>query len=211
VANGPVVELISLPIPWKVIGSSRDAVIEIAVRQSRASDRFCTSTAVHDERVGLLLGFLTSGSLLGARELAQDSHALLYHKGENPYAAAAGGYALVGSSQRASEVEWHGWIRNMMNYFPQIPDGAIQWAQLLLRMRKSKSDVAQASDALKLAFNRGLPFYSIGMRWLLEGLEWFSSDDEEARHMHQQVRLIAWRTNYSQVFTTIRLGGDSRV
>jgi hypothetical protein len=49
----------------------------------------------------------------------------------------------------------------------------------------------------------------MGMRWLMDGLEWFSRDDAEAKTMLENVRQLAWRTNYQQPFTILKLGGDS--
>jgi len=206
------VELISLPMPWRVIGMGREAAIEIAVQQMHAADAFCASATALDEDLGMLLGYLSSGSLVVAREMAETARDMLYYKVENPYAAAAGGYALVGTALTAEDREWHGWIRNLMHSFPHIPDGAIQWAQLCLKMRRGPSDIEEARVALKLAYRRGLPFYSMGVKWLMEGLEWIAGEsDPEAVQMLRQVQRLAWRTNFQQPFTIVRIGGDTDV
>jgi len=205
------VELISLPIPWHIIGSGREASIEIAIQQMHAADSFCASATARDENLGMLLGFLSSGSLSIARDLAETARDMLFFKVENPYAAAAGGYAMVSTALQASDRDWHGWIRNLMASFPAIPDGAIQWAQLCLRMKRSQSDIGEAKNALKLAYRRGLPFYSLGVKWLMEGLEWIAHDDPEAAQMLRNVRRVAWLTNFQQPFTILRIGGAGDV
>jgi hypothetical protein len=203
------IELVSLPIPWRVVTTGREAEIEIAVQQPAEDGGFCASATAADEQLGMLLGFLSSGSLPTVRQMAEAARDMLYGKYENPLAAAAGGYALVGTAHEAVDKEWHGWVGNLMRSFAWIPDGAIQWGQLRLRMRRDANDIKEARDAFKTAYGRGLPFYSMGMRWLMDGLEWFSRDDAEAKTMLENVRQLAWRTNYQQPFTILKLGGDS--
>ena len=48
-------------------------------------------------------------------------------------------------------------------------------------------------------------FLSMGVKWLMEGLEAISRNDPEAMQMFRAVRAIAWRTNYQQPFTNIRM------
>jgi hypothetical protein len=205
------VELICLPTKWRVLSDKRYADVEIGVQQMRPGDTFCASATVIDESLGMLIGYLSSGSLAIAREMAETAQELLYHKMENPFAAAAGGYALVGTAERAESQEWHHWIENLAQRFPQLPDGAIQFAQLRLRMRRHHEDVQQARHAFKDAYHRGLPFFSMGLKWLMEGLEWFSEEDPEAAEMLRHVRQLAWRTNFAQAFTSIRIGSDVNV
>lgn len=205
------VELISLPMPWTILRAGREADIEIVVRELAEPAEFCASAIALDEEFGMLLAYLSSGALPTARDMAERAKEMLYYKGKNPFAAAAGGYALVGTASHASKRDWHSWVENLMNLFPHVPDGAIQWGQLRMRMRRNASDLKEASKAFKLAYRRGLPFYSMGMRWLLDGLELVSRNDEEAAEMLKKVRQIAWRTNYQQAFTILRLGGEQRV
>lgn len=205
------VELVTLPIPWKVVETNREADIEIAIQEPSDAGGFCSSAVARDEELGTLLGYLSSGALLTARQMAETAKGMLFEKVLNPFAAAAGAYALVGTALQATDKEWHGWVRNLMESFPHIPDGAIQWGQLNLRMRRSADDFLEAKNAFKTAYKRGLPFYSMGMRWLLDGLETASRDDPEAEEMLRNVRRLAWRTHYQQAFTIIRLGGDQSV
>jgi hypothetical protein len=205
------VELVSIPLPWKVVSTHRPADIEIIIQEPSDPSAFCSSAIARDKDCGPLLGFLSSGSLPAVRRLAETGKEKLYYKFENPFAAAAGAYALVGTAQHATDRDWHQWVRNLKDNFPYISDGAIQWGQLMLRMRRSSDDVAEAVNAFKTAFNRGLPFYSMGIKWLLEGLEWAGADDPQAKLMADHVRPIAWRTNYRQAFTTLRIGDNSNV
>jgi hypothetical protein len=199
------VELINLPMPWVDVETGREASMEVATRQVHSAGEFCSSATAMDARFGVLVGYLSTGALPTARSMAKPALNFLRYKMHNPFAAAAGGYAMVGTALTTKEQEWHGWTHNLMEYFPTIPDGAIQWGTLRLRMRRKRSDVAGAIEAFKTAYRRGLPYFSMGVKWLMEGLEFASHTDVEAREMLSWVREVAWRTNYQQAFTSIRL------
>ncbi|MGH8108564.1 MAG: hypothetical protein ACREO1_07595, partial [Arenimonas sp.] len=121
-------ELLSLPTPWLDLYRGVESVVEIVVQEPVREFDFATSIAVRDERLGILLGFLSSGAMPAAKKITDTAVELLFQKTQNPLAAAAGGYALVGTAIEAEEQDWHQWIRNLMNYFPHIPDGAILYA-----------------------------------------------------------------------------------
>lgn len=205
VPQGETVELVSLPMPWYIGDGEREAVIEIIVQQTARYQDFSTSLTVRDDKLGVLLGYLSSGSLGAAREFADTATAMLYGKVRNPLAAAAGGYALVGTVVDSADHEWHQWVKNLCNWFEQIPDGAIQLAQLHLRRRRDAGDFDEAAKWLKVGYRRGVPFYSLGVRWLLEGLEKLSRFDPELEEMSEAVRAIAWRIHPQSAFTIIQL------
>jgi hypothetical protein len=200
------VELIVLPLPWDVVNSGRPASIEIGIDRTAKRNEFSSTAGVLDERFGILVGYLTTGALPEASKIAKQAKELLYSKVQNPLAAAAGGYALVASASKTSEQEWHSWVNHLNQNYPNIPDGAIQWAQLRWRLRSTPKDLEDAAISFKSAFNRGLPYYSMGIRWLLEGLDWFSPRDTEAAAMSNLVRKVSWLTNFVQPFTMIKLG-----
>jgi len=205
------VELLLLPLPWIVLGDGREADIEVAVQQPADPMGFCSSAIARDEDLGMLLGFLSSGSLPTARRIAETATGMLYEKFRNPFGAAAGAYALVATASEAIDKDWHEWVSNLKKKFPYIPDGAIQWGQLKMRMRRSADEITEAINAFKEGYKRGLPFYSMGVRWLLEGLEWASDNDPQAKEMAKHVRHVAYRINYQQPFTTVRVGGSDNV
>lgn len=200
------VELVSLPTPWRETWSGRDAVIEVGVRCPRYESEFASSIVVRDQTLAVLLGFLSSGALTAVTRLAETGNVMLFEKNENPLAAAAGGYALVGSATDATRQPWHDWIENLMNRFEHLPDGAILFATMRLRLRSNATDVREAAQAFKVAYRRGLPFYGLGMRWLLDGLERVGEVDPEAKDMATAVRRLASRLHPQSPFTILRLG-----
>ncbi len=76
-----------------------------------------------------MIGFLASGDVKTAAringELEETAKSLLYKKLINPYAAAAGGYVLLANSASARRPAWHGWVENLSDWFPWLPDGPI--------------------------------------------------------------------------------------
>lgn len=200
------VELVCLPTPWVDPWTGRDVAVEIGVQRPKYEVEFASAIAVRDQQLAVLLGFLSSGALPAAKRLAETAGTMLYEKNENPLAAAAGGYALVSSAVDAQHQPWHDWIKNLMERFEHVPDGAIQYGTMRLRIRTSTADFKEATEAFKLAYRRGLPFYGLGMRWLLEGLERVGSEDEEAKAMAKSVRRLAARLHPQSPFTILRLG-----
>lgn len=202
-------ELINLPIPWQGWNTMNETGFEIQITGEAKADEFCTSVTVKDMKLSMLVAYLASGSLPATRQMSEQLK--LYDAIPNPFAAAAGGYALVGTARDSSKPEWQSWVKRLMDEFPHVPDGAIQWGQLKLQLGRDASDLAEAARAFKVAYRRGLPFYSLGMRWLLDGLEWIAPEDNEASFMLQHVRRLARRVNYQQAFTILRLGTGSNV
>jgi hypothetical protein len=86
-----------------------------------------------------------------------------------------------------------------------LPDGAIQYASLGLRHSQTAEDLQEVRKAFIAAYGRGLPFYSVGLQWLLDGLTRLSEDDARIARMAENVRRVAWRCNMQEPFTALRL------
>lgn len=199
------VELICLPTHVEGAESARFADLALAVRTPRYEHEFSTSVFVRDRKMATMLAFLSNGDLSTATQLAEHSSLMLFEKNADPVAAVAGGYALVGSVVDNSPQPWHAWIENLMRRF-KMPDGAIQYGTMRLRLRTSRSDVTAAAEAFKLAYRQGLPIFGLGMRWLLDGLEQTALIDDEANEMAAAVRRLSFRLHPQSPFTMLRLG-----
>ncbi|GHG83923.1 hypothetical protein [Comamonas sp. JC664] len=167
----PQWEHVFVPVPFQWLTIDHKPVpIELVVNRVTES----VSVTVADPDFAPVLGYLASGhSELAARALKDVSLGLLFSKLENPFAAAAGGYVLVQSWTSGQEDEhswsWRRWIHNLADRFPFLPDGAILEGRVLLSL---DSSVAREQAALRFleAFSRGVPYFSAGLRMLLEGL-----------------------------------------
>jgi len=217
-----------LPLPWMQVDGSGEAEVEALV-QAGPADPVASgsmdqghriSITVRDRLVGSVLGYLGAGQLsaaatiLGHAEEAIERQAqrLLFSKGVNQPAAAAGAYALLAAQGSGKQESWHRWVANLKQWFPWLPDGAIQYAWVLLRQDRSEEGLKQARASLLEGYRRGLPYFSKGVNLLLDGLTLFANDAREAGMPDVEVeaaRKVVWRlalrTNPRQLFTSVLL------
>ncbi|MBB3695228.1 hypothetical protein [Sphingomonas sp. BK580] len=203
------VELVSLPLPWVPRGGLVDgALLELVIDKDEVAERSRSSLTLRDPDFFGVLSYLKSGSLALAGKVAgiggEGGNMLvgvLAAKRRNPLAAAAAAYALLGSVDLAVPHPWHPWLENLSRWYPWLPDGAVLHGRWLMF---SGSDIdGRARAAFLRAFRRGLPFYSLGLAWLLEGLRQF--DDDECAEAARVVRQVSLRYDVGQVFTVLRL------
>ncbi len=210
-------EVASIPIPWAQVDHSGEALVDLLIPGETSSaenmNKFLSRTSVQDRLMVSIFGYLTSGDLPRAALLAEKARDLLLEKCENPFAAVAGAYILIAGEVGGTSVmpsdQWRNWVGNLMNWFPWIPDGAIQYAYLQLQTGEYES----ARAAFLAAYKRGLPVYSMGVRWMLDGLTMLldearseKHEDEELAAMLNTVRTVARHTNMAQPFTTVKVG-----
>jgi hypothetical protein len=200
--------LVCLPVPWTSLSAdSPDTELpaQIVVRKRAAEGDLGITVTIRDPQIGSALGYMTLGALPTAERLFDQATHMVQRKQTNPLGAAGAGYVLLGTERGSEPKDWHDWINNLLNWFQWLPDGAIQHGWLKLRHRRSSADVNEARDALFTAYKRGLPFYSAGLQWLMDGLTLFTPHDSEAAEMLHNVRRVAWQTNFQEPFTIIRL------
>jgi hypothetical protein len=196
--------LVALPFPWRDVLTDASCWAEVLVERGGSPADRRVSVSVQDTMVSTVLGYLGSGAFTTAQEIVQPAMWVLMSKLRNPLAAAAGGYVLVGSSTEPI-TPWDQWLDNLTNWFPWLPDGPVIRSRLLLRLARDEGDIAMAHASLKMAFQRGLPFYGLGLQWLVDGLTVFAADDREAAFMLDMVRPVARRCNLQQPFTVLDL------
>ncbi|WP_437971119.1 hypothetical protein WMF04_18315 [Sorangium sp. So ce260] len=159
---------------------------------------FRASVTVRDPILATL-GYVGIGDIPSAR-VASDivvarARSAFYSKKQNPHLAAAAAYVLL----RLRLIEpFDEWFDNLMNWFPELPDGAVAaaWKAWLLR-----GDEAGAREALKTAAGRGLPLYTTGVSLLIEGLSLLCPEWEGLAAWKRVRRFI----DPSAIFTTLRI------
>jgi hypothetical protein len=194
---------VSLPLPWRALSDHRPVAAQMMVRMRPLERNVQIGTVVQDPDFGTMAGLMTASTLPQAAIAVKQAQDMLFGKMLHPLGAAAGGYVLLAAGD-AADSTWHGWIDNLDHLFPDIPDGAVLKASLRLRFPKTKDSPAEARAALLEAFDRGIPYYSAGVSWLLDGLTMFA-DDPAVEQKMKIVQRVALRLDLSQAFTVIRI------
>lgn len=209
--RGGGLDVIPLPVPWPFSEGLPPASIEI-LREAGTSESGRTTLTVRDDSVGSLIMYLGSGRISDAATvLAEAQRAgvieeLINEKSANPFAACAAGYVGIATLAVATDLpRWTGWLRNLMDWFEWLPDGAVIRGALLLKTAKQRADLEASLAAFKTAYRCGIPFYSAGLQHLMNGLYTFSESDAEAKAMHQKVAAVASRVDPNPAFTQITI------
>ena len=212
-----------LPTPWlQSDHSSRvakaDVLVGPSLRHSSDARRqgdgpaASMSIVIRDPAMATVIGYFGSGDEPAAATVLEKAEDLLLEKLENPLAAAAGAYVLLSNwrgGKGTYEPAWFSWIENLMNWFPWLPDGAIQRAWLA---RLTGRSPGATRELFLEGFRRGIPYYSAGVRILFDGLTLLAQDartnrwhDEELEDALASTQRLALQTDPRQPFTTIQL------
>ncbi|MET7606503.1 hypothetical protein [Streptomyces avermitilis] len=192
--------VVTLPAPW---GSAQ---IEVLVNERQSPTGSAVSVAVRDRRVGPALGYMSRGAFDAAATLVRDAEALLYAKMENPLAAVAGAYVLVGSELTERPQRWDPWLDHLRHEFDWMSDGSLLWAVRQLRRAHTETQLRAARDGLVESFDRGVPVFTLGLSRLIHGLSEFPDDPECARRL-DQARRLSWRVDLREPFVIVALRG----
>lgn len=222
-------ELVSLPLPWRIDLHGNqwhsDDFVDLMVDKSIGRRTSRSNVMVRDEKYGGLLAYMNSGSLGLAGEMmrangpiAQTALDLLYEKGRSPLGACAAGYILMATSNLVDSedgstriAEWRSWIDNLVQQplYHWIPDVSILGAKLVLHTAETREEAWEALPFLHRALRGGLPFYSMGLGWLLELLGHFRNEDKLIGALFNDVDLVARSLDVSQAFLVINISGSA--
>jgi len=192
--------VVTLPAPWG------NAQIEVLVNERQSPTGSTVSVAVRDSRVGPALGYMARGAFNSAAALVKDAEELLYAKMDNPLAAVAGAYVLVGSELTERRHRWDAWLDHLRSEFPWLSDGSLLWGMRHLRRAHTETELRAARDALVEAFDRGIPVFTLGLSRLIHGLSEFPDDPECVTRL-DQARLLSYRVDMREPFVIVGLRG----
>jgi hypothetical protein len=159
-----------------------------------------------------LLSLLKTGAIHDAQTLITYKQAgelvaeeLLQQKRLDRAAATIGGYYLLRSNCLK---RLHDWPKNLADWFPQLPDGAIIYATQLLNNKKPRKVKMQESRKYFIeALKRGLPVYTEGFRLLVDGVTqlYYHSKKQDARlgTILDNLKKYQKRIDWSQSITTL--------
>lgn len=212
--RGNGVDVITLPVPWPMDSNLPAVVLEI-LRESGTSEAGKTSVTIRDEVVGSLIMYLSNGQMADAATMLGEAVSsgliedLISEKGSNPLAACAAAYVGIATLSGDEQPHWVSWLDNLKSRFEWVPDGAIVHAAFLIRKARTREELNVALASLKEAYRRGIPFYTAGLRHLMNGLYRFSANDAEAKAMHEKVMAVASRVDPDQAFNQITIPAPS--
>lgn len=216
--QGNLRRLHAVPVPFRIHGAPGDVVLN---RAGVEDGRLTTRVALHDARYAGLVGYLANGDLAAATALLgrvgddvrgepldELAVGILRGKLASPLGACAAGYALLGGDFASEPSETlHEWIGNLCRRFIWVPDGAVLAARLMLLRASTEEEARSALGPLREAVLRGLPFYSVGLGWLLGSMRHFS-DDPLIAAAAPLIQRVAVGLDMDEPFTTLDLGDD---
>lgn len=182
----------------------------LLIDRQAAESEASTTVIVEDRKWVSLLGFLGSrdfamGTKLLEKGMDRDAIAAMRDKLSNPLAAVAGGLIAVAASSPDLDKVWDRWLRNIAEWFPEIPDGPIILGRRLLIRSRTDEQIAEARRSFESGFERGVPFYSLSVDWLARGLESIPGDDLSLVEKRKAARLLSSRVDPTHTFTVIRI------
>jgi hypothetical protein len=119
-----------------------------------------------------------------------------------PLAVCAFAYA---EHENSSDLLWTKAIENMAEHQPLIPDISIILGWRTLVTAKNQDGWMAAGDLFERAVAAGVPYFSLGVRLLAEGLTMLTAEHPRHGTSAKLVRSVAARTVRSEAFTTVSL------
>ena len=148
--------------------------------------------------------FELSGAILKGLVGTRGIRTALLEKIENPIAAMAGALVAVATRRLVDLQISEQWLRNLVNWFPMIPDGPVILARHLMSSGNDGNARSEAKMLLLLACDRGVPLFSLSVDWLAEALADFSADQETAS-AGKATRRLAQLCDPSRIFTVLQV------
>jgi hypothetical protein len=140
--------------------------------------------------------------LVGPDSSHSDIRNALIQKVENPMAAAAAALVAVATRRLAALKIPEAWLRNLINWFPLLPDGPVILARHL--MSQGNAGAADVKALLLEACHRGVPVFSLSVDWLAQGLAAFA-DDPDVAVRARSIRRTARLCDPTRTFTVLRI------
>ncbi len=135
----------------------------------------------------------------------EDAESMLFYKRRNPLAAAVGAYFLLATQ---SYDRLHNWPNNFAEWMDWLPDSAVIHGWQLLK-QPGKKNMKKALERFVDATQRGIPCFSIGLRYLYDGLDYlrrvYQGDKKIQKKIRPALNKVAAYANaadWSKVYTS---------
>jgi hypothetical protein len=161
-------------------------------------------SSVHDEMKELHEWLRHDSSPDLTEKQLRSLHDAVRSKMESPLAATIASLILF----RANRFDLlHNWVRNLANWFPERPDGAVLWAEQVMRQEEDRDKaIAEAAEYITRLLDHGFPQTSEGMAYaasLIDRL--MKSIDRVPQEL--QLRLERLHGNMENTLIYFRPGG----
>ncbi|MBB3772805.1 hypothetical protein FHS55_003426 [Angulomicrobium tetraedrale] len=204
VASAVGTRVFSLPDPWSADYAPPGGFFDIMAVEEEGQ-LICDPIFI-DTQIGSLIAYMNAGQIQLAADVFKLARQFLFEKNEDPVRAAAGGYVLLSGNAPDKLGDWPQWLHNLATRFPHIPDGPILRARWLLEFGDgSEEQFRDAHDLLVEAVQRGIPLFTTGIVWLIEGLQRTSIDCPVCADMLGKIRGVARSMDLSQAFSSFSL------
>ncbi len=207
-----------LPAPWRSLDDT--AVMELVVHRNDGNADYKDSRTpiwhphlkIGDSQWDAMIEFLTRRDIGASHALMHTALEALAEKIHNPFAAAAGAYVFALNPDEAYSEEkanWPEWINNLSIYFPWLPDAKIAQGWIHLRAgERGRQSWVEARASFLEAVQRGVPYFSTGLRLLSDGLTTLTmteGHDAEVEVALKAVRTAQLAMDPHAVFTKLRV------
>ncbi len=166
--------------------------------------RLLVSVESDSPAANALFSYVRSGSFEAARLalpfVKRQAMEMLFEKENYPVSATIAAYTLY----RLGDREQLDWISNLANWFKFMPDGAVIYGSYMIQ--EGKFD--EAWKYFRIAFDRGIPMYSEGLKLLCDGLIFLSrilTNDPLVQKYATQAFKLAALANLESELTCLRL------
>jgi len=189
------------------------AEVELLVKMHNLDEALDYSITIAEPMINTALGYINNGAIHLAQRLIDYKLArrMLAGKVSYPFSATVGGYILVlgrnAQGYRDQSDNWKSWVKNLDNWFEWLPDGAILHGAMQLMDKGGDEEVAR--DAFMRAFSRGLPFFTFGLKHLIDGMRYFARDgDSAAADRLATLQTIASRADPGVPFLSVQFSNQ---
>ncbi|MCA0050629.1 hypothetical protein LB577_27375 [Mesorhizobium sp. B283B1A] len=170
---------------WRLVTLPPAQRVRVALTRSAREKGDTIDVTVSREQPDneILLAYLSGGAVTEANRLAdipEMADRLLEEKINDPISAVAAGYFLLRINKLAQRTDW---VRNLMNWFPAIADGAILSATLAAQTTGAKD--TEIRKSIGVALDRGLPIFSIGAALLHRTMSAVHRGRHETKRFHE--------------------------
>ncbi|WP_032808433.1 hypothetical protein [Mesorhizobium sp. WSM1293] len=170
---------------WRLVSLPPAQRVRVALTRSAREKGDTIDVTVSREQPDneIILAYLSGGAITEANRLAdipEVADRLLEEKINDPISAVAAGYFLLRINKLSERRDW---VRNLMNWFPAIADGAILSATLAAQTTGVKE--TEIRKSIDVALDRGLPIFSIGATFLHRTMSAVHRGRHETKRFHQ--------------------------